>query len=214
MNTTLYLALGLIGLIIVVVVGWRLASRRQNLPCPTWLRWLVELENPLSQTTHADTIIQHLDLRPGMRVLDIGCGPGRLTVPAARRVGPHGQVVAIDLQPGMLRRAQERARAANFTNIRFLQLGMGEGKLNVDPADRALLVTVLGEIPNREAALKEIFTALKPGGVLSITELIFDPHYQGRGTVTRLAGAAGFREVAFFGNRLAFTLNLEKPRDG
>ncbi len=81
----------------------------------------------------------------------------------------------------------------------------------VDPADRALLVTVLGEIPDREAALSQIFQALKPGGILSVTEIIFDPHYQSRSTVLRLASAAGFQEKAFFGNRIAFTLNFEKP---
>jgi ubiquinone/menaquinone biosynthesis C-methylase UbiE len=174
----------------------------------------VELDNPFTETNRSDVIIQHLDLQPGMKVLDIGCGPGRLTIPVAKQVGPRGEVVAIDLQPGMLRRAQERAQAANLNNIRFLQVGVGDGKLEVSLADRALLVTVLGEIPNREAALREAFDALKPGGILSVTEIIFDPHFQSRDTVVRLAGAVGFREKAFFGNRVAFTLNLEKPHGG
>jgi hypothetical protein len=54
---------------------------------------------------------------------------------------------------------------------------------------------------------------LKPGGILSVTEIIFDPHFQSRPTVARLARSAGFREQAFHGNRVAFTLNLEKPHD-
>jgi ubiquinone/menaquinone biosynthesis C-methylase UbiE len=152
-----------------------------------------------------------LNLQPGMSVLDIGCGPGRLTIPVARRVGPQGEVVAMDIQAGMLRRVQEKAQAANLTNIRFLQGGAGEGKLERSQSERALLVMVLGEIPRQEAALKEIFEALKPGGVLSVTEIIFDPHFQSREKVLKLARAVGFREKAFFGNRIAFTLNLEKP---
>jgi predicted methyltransferase len=75
------------------------------------------------------------------------------------------------------------------------------------------LVTVLGEIPDRAAGLREIFAALKPGGILSVTEIIFDPHFQSRQAVARLARSAGFNEKAFHGNRIAFTLNLEKPRD-
>lgn len=74
-----------------------------------------------------------------------------------------------------------------------------------------MLVTVLGEIPDREAALRTIFAALKPGGLLSVTEIVFDPHFQSRATVTRLACAAGLEERAFYGNRLAYTLNLRKP---
>jgi ubiquinone/menaquinone biosynthesis C-methylase UbiE len=114
----------------------------------------------------------------------------------------------------MLSRAQDKAIAANLTNIRFLQVGVGEGKLEPNQSDRALLVTVLGEIPDRPAALKEIFDALKPGGILSVTEIIFDPHYQRRSTILRLAAAVGFQEKTFFGNRFAFTLNLEKPKSG
>jgi SAM-dependent methyltransferase len=98
-----------------------------------------------------------------------------------------------------------------LSDIQFVQAGLGEGKLECNQFDRALLVTVLGEVPDREAVLKEIYAVLKPGGILSVTEIIFDPHFQGRNTVTRLAETAGFRVQAFFGNRLAYTLNLEKP---
>ena len=111
----------------------------------------------------------------------------------------------------MLQRVQEKARAANLTNIRFLEAGAGAGKIGHNQFDRALLVTVLGEIPKPEPALSEIFDALKPGGLLSVTEIIFDPHFQTRSTVRRLAAAAGFREQAFHGNRIAFTINFAKP---
>ena len=207
----MYVAAGVIGGIALVSIVWRFASRRRSIPCPVWLRWLVELDNPFARTNRAAVIVEHLNLKPGMTVLDIGCGPGRVTIPAAQAIGPNGTVVAIDLQEGMLARARQKAQSANLTNIRFQQAGVGEGKLACRNADRALLVTVLGEIPDQRAALQEIFDALAPGGILSVTEIIFDPHFQSRGTVSRLSTAVGFREVAFFGNRLAYTLNLEKP---
>src|SRR5262249_48308695 len=156
----------------------------------------------------ARVIVRRAGLRPGFTVLDVGCGPGRVTIPAAERVGPQGEVVAVDIQPGMLRRVQEKARAANLTNVRLLEAAVGAGKRGRGQADRALLVTVLGEIPDRQAALREIFDALKPGGILSVTEVIFDPHFQRRGLVRRLAHAAGFREQQSFGHRHAYTLNL------
>ncbi len=198
------------GLTVLVFIAWRLASRRQSLPCPVWLRWLVELDNPLTKTNRAAFIIERLEIETGMTVVDVGCGPGRLAIPAAVQVGPHGRVVAMDIQPGMLSRTQKKAEAANLGNIECLQAGAGEGKLGQEQFDRVLLVTVLGEIPDREAALREIFEALKPDGVLSVTETMFDPHYQSRRSVALLAGAVGFRERAFFGNRLAYTLHLEK----
>jgi ubiquinone/menaquinone biosynthesis C-methylase UbiE len=211
MATIAYILLGLLGVIALVAILWRLASRGRSVPCPASLSWLVELDNPFTKTNRAATIVERLEVRPGMAVLDLGCGPGRLTIPIAREVGPDGEVVAMDIQSGMLQRAQEKARAANLTNIQFLQAGAGEGKLGRNRFDRSLLVTVLGEIPDRERALREIFDALKLGGLLSVTEIVFDPHFQSRQTVARLARSAGFRETAFHGNRIAFTLNFEKP---
>ena len=211
MTTVVYIGFGIIGLGLLIAFVWRIASRRRSLPCPVWLRWLVELDNPFTKTNRANVIIQHLNLQPGMKVLDVGCGPGRLTIPVAQQIGPQGEVVAIDIQTGMLRRAQEKAQAAQVSNIRFLQAGVREGKLEHNLYDRALLVTVLGEIPDRKRALQEIFETLKPGGILSVTEIIFDPHFQSLSTVRALAAGVGFKEQGCFGNRLSFTLNLEKP---
>ncbi|MCF8199189.1 MAG: methyltransferase domain-containing protein [Sulfuritalea sp.] len=190
----------LLFVVAIVVVGttWRFASRRQSLPCPIWLRWLVELDNPFTKTNRAAFIVETLALSPGMTVLDAGCGPGRLTVPPAQGVGPAGRVVALDIQPGMLARAKTKTAAAGLTNVKFVATALGEGKLPTNRFDRVVLVTVLGEIPDRAAALAEIFGALKPGGFLTIVEVIFDPHFLSRSTVTRLAISTGLRERAFF----------------
>lgn len=213
MTIALYVCTGVAISLLLVSIGWRFFPRRRALPCPPWLAWLVEFDDPFVKSYNARTIIDRIDVQPGMKILDVGCGPGRLTVPAARKVGLRGEVVAIDIQAGMLRRAQEKAQAAHLTNVQFLQMGIGERKLDGDQYDRALMVTVLGEIPDRQGALQEIYDALKPGGILSVTEIVFDPHYQSRATVIRLASSAGFQVKSFFGNRLAFTLNLEKPKN-
>lgn len=210
MTTIGYLAVA-IGLAVLATAAWLIVSRRRSLPCPVWLRWMVELDNPFTKTNRAHVIIEHLRVAPGMYVLDVGCGPGRLTIPLAKAVGERGCVVAIDVQAGMLKRAQEKAEAARLTNIRFVHAAIGAGTLERDRADRAVLVTVLGEIPDRDVALAEIFRGLKPGGVLSVTEVVFDPHFQRQATVRQLASAAGFRFKALFGNRLAYTMQLKRP---
>lgn len=211
LETALILFATLIVAVVLLTLAWRLASRRQSLPCPVWLRWLVELDNPFTRTNRAAYIVETLRLSQGMSALDAGCGPGRLTVPLARAVGPTGRVLAVDLQPGMLARAEAKTAAAGLANVDFLEAGLGDGRLPRDAFDRGLMVTVLGEIPNREATFAELFDALKPGGILAVVEVIFDPHFQRRVTVTRLAVAAGFSEQAFFGHRLAYILHFVKP---
>jgi len=194
----------------VLGLCWRLASRRRSLPCPSWLGWMVELDNPFTRTNRAATIIGLLAVRPGMCVLDAGCGPGRLALPLARAVGPGGAVTALDVQEAMLDKVRGKAEAEGISWVRCVRAALGEGALEAESFDRALLVTVLGEIPAAAEAMREMYAALKPGGLLSVTELIFDPHFQSRQTVRRLACAVGFHELAFLGNRLAYTMHFVK----
>lgn len=213
MTLVLEIALAVVILFALVTVRWRLASRRSSHPCPSWLAWLVERDNPHAKNYSAQSIIERLGVQPGMRALDAGCGPGRVTIPLAQAVGPQGAVDAMDIQAQMLRRARGKAEAAGLTNIRFLEMAIEAGKLESNHYDRAVLVAVLGEIPDRQSALREIYRALKPGGTLSISEIIMDPHYQSRGRILSLASTVGFQEKAFFGNRFAFTIHLEKSKE-
>ena len=206
MDTFLYVLLGLIVVFVVVSLIWR----RDTLPCPAWLGWMVEMDNPFTKYNRAAVIVELLDPSPGMKILDAGCGPGRLTLPLAKQVGPQGEVMALDLQEAMLARTRRKVEAAGLENVTYLHAALGSGELPQTYFDRALLVTVLGEIPDQAAALKEIYTALKPGGILSVTEVIFDPHFQPYRAVVRAAEAAGFREKAFYGKKLAYSLHLEK----
>ncbi|MCX6025229.1 MAG: class I SAM-dependent methyltransferase [Chloroflexi bacterium] len=202
----LVLAVGLV--LGVAMFSWRTLSRMRALPCPPWLMWL--LENPFARRRTYTPMLERLALSPGLHVLDVGCGYGRLSIPIARLVLPRGEVVGADIQEGMLWMARERAQKSGLANLTLRRAGAGEGLLEPGRYDRALMVTVLGEIPRQAEALQEVRNALKPGGFLSVTELLPDPHYQPVGTVRRLAHAAGFGELAYFGNVLGYTLNLER----
>jgi SAM-dependent methyltransferase len=206
---SILLGLGLFG---SVMVAWRIVSRFRPMPCPPWMGWL--LENPLTHGMRADLLVQRAGIEPGMRILDAGCGFGRVTIPAAHVVGKDGEVIAMDIQPAMLDAARKRAKEAGLTNIRFMLSSLDEGNLPNDRFDRVFLVTVLGEIPDRMKALKEISSSLKPGGILSITEIIPDPHFQTKNTVRRLAHMTGLMEDRSFGNNAVFTINFRKPFPG
>jgi len=197
----------LLGGLVAICLVWRYAA----LPCPWWMVPL--LENPYFQVVAgAELLMDRAGIGPGMTVLDAGCGPGRLTVPIAKRVGEAGRVVALDRQPRMLRRLQRRLAEHGLASVETILGGLGEGRLPADRFDVALLVTVLGEIPDRAAALCEIRASLRAGGVLSVTEVLPDPHYQTLARVRALAAEAGLTEQRLFEGRTGYTLNLVRDR--
>jgi ubiquinone/menaquinone biosynthesis C-methylase UbiE len=159
----------------------------------------------------ASAIIDRAGIEPGMRVLDAGCGPGRVTIPIARYVGSEGEVVALDVQESMLEHLSKRVREAQLNNITPLLASLGGGMLEVEEFDRAIMVTVLGEIPDRKAALREIFYTLKPGGILSITEVLPDPHYQSQKLISALAEEVGFQAEKVYSSFRSYTMNLIRP---
>ena len=202
--------LGLAGLTLIgLSLWWRWAARRRSLPCPTW--FAAGLESPLmDRLMGTERTLNQMGLRPGQRVLEIGPGPGRLLLPAARRVLPGGEVAGLDVQPGMIERLNARAARAGITNLTTVIGDAAQPHFAPRSFDLVFLSTVLGEIPDQPAALGQAHTALKPEGMLSITEVFPDPHYQSPAAVRRLAEASGFRLREIHGPWYRFTANFVK----
>ncbi len=158
--------------------------------------------------------LDRIGLQPGHRVLEVGPGPGRLLIPAARRVLPGGEVVGVEIQPQMAERLKARANQAGALNLTTILGDATKPHIPPESFDVVYLCTVLGEIPERKAALIQCHAALKPGGRLSVTEIFPDPHYQTRNTVRLLAEEAGFRFDRCYGGWLSFTMNFVKATMG
>jgi 2-polyprenyl-3-methyl-5-hydroxy-6-metoxy-1,4-benzoquinol methylase len=197
-------------LFVALNLFWRYGSRKTHAPCPSWLSWMLEAGGSGERPFGRGRAIDDLELAQGMRVADVGCGPGLLTVPIARAVGPEGEVVALDLQQRMLDRMQRRVDTSGLTNVRPLLAGAGEGKLAREYFDRAVLSTVLGEIPDRVSALREIHDALKPGGYLVVAEVIGDPHYQFKKNVAAMGRDAGLEPGRVDGGFWAYRMRLHR----
>ena len=111
-------------------------------------------------------------LRPGERVVDIGCGAGIDSLIAAKKVGPEGQVIGLDMTPSMLEKARRAAEEAQLKNVEFRE-GYAEALPVEDGwADVVISNGVLNLMPDKDAALEEMSRVLKPRGRLQIGDIL------------------------------------------
>ena len=112
------------------------------------------------------------EITAGETVLDIGCGAGFDTLIAARKVGPTGKVIAIDMTPAMLEKARATAQEAGLTNIDF-----HEGLAESLPAEDASIDVVISNgvinlCPDKLTVMNEVHRVLKPGARIQIADIV------------------------------------------
>ncbi|MBO0740067.1 MAG: class I SAM-dependent methyltransferase, partial [Hyphomicrobiaceae bacterium] len=127
----------------------------------------------------------------GMRVLDIGCGMGDVSMLLARRVGPQGRVVSIDLDQASIATAQQRVRAAGFANMHFHHADIATFR-DAEPFDAIVGRLVLEFVPDPIASICRLSHLLRPDGVMALQEpswkvwLAYTAHLPLRMAVTTL----------------------------
>lgn len=187
----------------------RLIRHFYKFPMPQFLANLID--NPLRrkiQPPH-EMPIRH-GVLPGMTVLEVGPGNGRYTIETARRVGSHGKVVTIDIEPKMIERVQQRAEAEGITNLEAKVANVYHLPFQDRTFDAVYMSSVIGEIPQPERAMPEFHRLLTQSGTLAFSELFFDPDYPLAQTLIRMASKHNFRLKRRLGNFFSYTLVFEK----
>jgi SAM-dependent methyltransferase len=133
-----------------------------------------ELDRLIAQGRFIGDLTEHIlrlgGLKPGLRVLDIGCGAGDVSFLASRLVGPGGSVIGVDRSPEAIAAAQERARQARLTNVQFMAADLAQLTLT-EPVDALIGRLVLMYFPKPAALLSRLLPFVKPGGCVIFQEL-------------------------------------------
>jgi ubiquinone/menaquinone biosynthesis C-methylase UbiE len=154
--------------------GWQLTEDS----AAAYERYLV----PLLFDRAASELLDFVGVEPGERVLDLACGTGAVTRHAARRVAPGGQVIAIDVNPGMLAVAERAAMPADGGgNVRLEEARAEALPLPDASIDVACCQQGLQFVTDRAAALAELHRVTAPGGRLALSlcrDLAHQPAYR------------------------------------
>lgn len=195
----------LLGGLGTAVLGAALWWRKNPSACPYGQRFWVEAPHPIITRERLRAVLAP---EPGERVLEIGVGTGYYSLDLAAWLQPGGTLELFDLQREFLDHAMRAAAERGLDN-----LVPTEGDATALPyadasVDAVVLTAVLGEIPDSDAALREIRRVLKPGGRLVVGELFGDPHFTTRAALERQGAAAGLRLEQRSGNWFGYFARL------
>lgn len=177
---------------------------------PHQLSWLID--NPFRRLLISPrTFAERLPVSESSCLLEVGPGSGYFSVELARRV-PGGRLELLDLQPQMLAKARRKLEAHGFRNVGY---HAGDAGLGVPfpggSIDVAVMVAVLGEVPDQTACLDGIRRALRIGGVLAIHEHIPDPDRISFPTLRSLVESQGLRFRERLGPSWNYTAFFDRP---
>lgn len=159
-----------------------------------------------------------LQLQPGEVVLDLGSGPGLDALLAARRVGPEGRVIGVDMTPEMIRRAGAAAEAAGLHQVEFREGRLEELPVEDASVDAVTSNCVINLVPDKAQVFRQVDRVLRPGGRLVISDVVLDgalPEAVGEDLLAYVGCVAGaiVREEYFASVKAAGLRQVEVLRD-
>ena len=209
LNAFVWVVIILTSLLFYALVVQRLVKHYVHYPIPAFAVRFID--NPFRRLIQPPKdIVDWMKIEEGMLILEIGPGPGTFTFEAGKRSGELGNLVAIDIQPSVASRLDRRVRARGIKNVSTAIAPADHLPFCDNTFDRVFMVTVLGEIPQKNKALLEVRRVLKHGGLLAIGELLADPDYPRKKSVLRWCHNAGLEPVAIHGNVIHYLLTFKK----
>lgn len=116
----------------------------------------------------ADKTLKAAGLERGQKVLEVGCGPGFFTVPAARIVGEAGSVLSLDINPLAVEHVQQKIEEAGLSNIKVMLANAAQTDLPGQGFDLAFLFGLARILGDKDRIWSELHRLLKPEGTLSV----------------------------------------------
>lgn len=185
--------------------------KNNHAPGPMPVEKAGHLLNPLRNIILSPKkLLSRLGLKRSATVLELGPGPGYFS-PAVAKSVPEGKLILVDVQQEMLDMAKERLDKKGIGKVECLKGDATSIPVESGSIDVAFLVAMLGEVPDREACLRDIHRVLVKNGLLSVTEIkLGDPDFIPKSEMVKLAESAGFHLFAQYRGFFHYTINFIK----
>ena len=148
-------------------------------------------------------IVSEVELKPGFRVLDYGCGPGGYVVPVSEAIGSSGKLYALDALPIAIEMVKKTVAKKGLKNVETILSECDTG-LPDEELDAVLLYDVFHDLEDQNCVLNEVHRVLKPSGLLSFS----DHHMKENDIVSKIAETGLFK----LQKKGKYTYSFTKPK--
>lgn len=201
-------------LLLALCLGWP----QPVLPAPTQVGRQAELVDPHEawwfyrpervESEKPEELLDILGIRKGDVVADIGAGPGFFSLRAARRVGPTGRVLAVDIQRDMLDGLERMARQSGFDNIVPILGDVDDPKLPENSVDVVLIISAYHEFSHPESMMRHILGAMKRDARMLMVEYKAEDPDSRVAPAHKMNGLDILREMSAFGFKREIVVDI------
>ena len=186
----------------------RIAKRGELFPPKYAFTLLIPLRNLILSPKK---LIKRLGLKEDDHVMELGSGPGYFSASVANSI-PKGMLTLCDIQEEMLELSKKRMKKKQVHNVKYYLCNGIDFKFKDGEFDCIFMVTVLGEIENKQIYINEFQRLIRPGGLLSISEQAGDADKLSITEIKNLFKDTEFIFEKVYGSKANFTINFKRKK--
>jgi ubiquinone/menaquinone biosynthesis C-methylase UbiE len=178
-------------------------------PIPSFLVRMID--NPFRRKIQPPAkLVDRLEVQQGMHMLEVGPGSGTYTRAFSEAIGEGGFIAALDIELPVLVDLKRCLHEYELSNVFPLVGDVHHPPFADHTFDAIYMITVIGEIPRADEAVKSFYRIIEPGGMLMFSEVLLDPDFPLPRTLRSWAQSAGFDFHAYEGNLLSYTITFQR----
>ncbi len=209
MKTLLIILVYIFAVLVVYHTLVRIIRHFYKFPIPAFLTKIIDSPLRHKMQSPYEAACRH-GIESGMKVLEVGPGGATYTFAAGKVVGECGHITTIDISEKVISSVKQQIEINNIANITPMVADVYALPFDDNSFDLIYMIAVIGEIPDVDRAIKELYRVLKADGILAFSEFFVDPDYPLEKRLIKRVIKHGFLLEKKLGNFFYYTLRFKK----